>query len=120
MRVSRLPSLPLPLGVKVIEACSPKYAMMATKLGADHATALPCEIAVMQDENDPTVLKISYLNPHFMFNVLFSDALGTLTTADKLEYNNLPSVVFADLKLIVQAALDELAQEGTLDLAVTQ
>ena len=106
--------------MKVIEACSPKYAMMATKLGADHATALPCEIAVMQDENDPTVLKISYLNPHFMFNVLFSDALGTLTTADKLEYNNLPSVVFADLKLIVQAALDELAEEGTLDLAVTQ
>ena len=39
-------------GNLVIEACSPTNAITAMGLGMDHATALPCEIAVKAVSND--------------------------------------------------------------------
>lgn len=100
-------------GVQVVEACSPKYASIATKLGNQYITALPCEITVYIDETDPTgqTLGISYLDPNFMFNVMFEGAVsqaiasGILTEQQALEYNTLADRVFADLKTIVDFTL---------------
>ena len=109
-------------GVKVVEACSPKYAKKATALGNEYITALPCEITVYVDETDPSgqTLAISFLNPNFMFGTMFEGAVesaymnGTLSKADVIEYSTLADVVFADLRLIVDAAV----QESTLGLAI--
>ena len=96
-------------GVQVVEACSPKYASMATKLGNQYITALPCEITVLVDENDATgkTLTISVLDPNFMFNVMFEGAVpaavasGKITSDEAIAYNTLASTVFADLKTVV-------------------
>jgi len=109
-------------GVKVVEACSPKYAKKATALGNEYITALPCEITVYVDETDPTgqTLAISFLNPSFMFGTMFEGAVekaymnGDLSRDEVIEYSTLADVVFADLRLIVDAAV----QDSTLGLAI--
>ena len=108
--------------VKVVEACSPKYATKATALGNEYITALPCEITVYVDETDPTgqTLAISFLNPNFMFGTMFEGAVqnaydnAKLTKDEVIEYSTLADVVFGDLRLIVDAAV----QESTLGLAI--
>jgi uncharacterized protein (DUF302 family) len=100
-------------GVFVTEACSPKYAKMATALGTEYITALPCEITVYVDENDAagTTLSISFLNPNFMFGTMFEGAIekaleaGTLTKDEVVEYSVLADKVFADLRMIVDYAI---------------
>ena len=98
-------------GVQVVEACSPKYAGMATKLGNEYITALPCEITVFVDENDPSILSISFLDPNFMFNIMFEGAVtnavtnGVLTEDEAVAYNTLASTVYADLQTIVSHSL---------------
>jgi len=94
----------------VIEACSPKYAKMALGTGRHHAPALPCEISVTAIESTPgstvyDTLVISFLEPGFMFNVLFSDAFGSMTEAELLEYSALPPTVLQDLQTIVNYSL---------------
>jgi uncharacterized protein (DUF302 family) len=109
-------------GVQVVEACSPKYATKATKLGSEYITALPCEVTVYIDETDPTgeTLAVSFLNPAFMFGTMFMGAVdkayagGVITKDDVIEYSTLAEVVFGDLRLIVDAAV----QGSTLDLEV--
>jgi uncharacterized protein (DUF302 family) len=102
-RSGRAAPLPIP-GVQIIEACSPKYAKMATALGAEYVTALPCEIGVYVDEATGETM-ISFLDPNFMFTVMFADALNALS-ADELQlYEPLPDTVFSDLKLIVEHVL---------------
>jgi len=109
-RSARPDPLAIP-GVQVVEACSPKYASMATKLGNEYITALPCEITVFVDEKDPTILTVSFLDPTFMFNVMFEGAVtnavtnGILTPDEAAGYNTLASTVYADLQTIVNHAL---------------
>ncbi len=99
--------------VKVVEACSPKYATKATALGNEYITALPCEITVYVDETDTTgqTLAISFLNPNFMFGTMFEGAVenayndAKLTKDEVIEYSTLADVVFGDLRLIVDAAV---------------
>ena len=104
-------------GVFVAEACSPKYAKMATTLGNEYITALPCEITVYVDENDATgqTLSISFLNPNFMFGTMFEGAVeaalanGTLDKDDAILYSTLADKVFADLRMIVDHAVQTSA-----------
>jgi len=116
---------PAPLaipGVQVVEACSPKYATKATKLGNEYITALPCEISAYIDETDDTnkTVAVSFLNPNFMFGTMFGGAVekayddGVITKADVIEYSTLAEVVFGDLRLIVDAAV----QGSALNLEV--
>jgi len=108
--------------VKVVEACSPKYAKKATALGNEYITALPCEFTVYVDEDDTTnqTLGVSFLNPNFMFGTMFEGAVenayktGKLTKAEVIEYSTLADVVFADLHLIVDAAV----QDSTLGIEI--
>ena len=102
--------IPLPVpGNLVIEACSPTNAITAMGLGMDHATALPCEIAVKAVSNDGITgnetLLITYLDPHFMFSALFSDAFGDLTEEEMDAFMALPPLVLEDLQTIVRDAL---------------
>ena len=97
----------------VIEACSPKYAKEALATGRHHAPALPCEITVtaiesMQDSGNYDTLVISFLEPGFMFNVLFKDAFGDMTAEELASYEQLPVAVLDDLQQIVDysVALD--------------
>ena len=107
-------------GVRVIEACSGKYATLATKLGNEYLTALPCEITVLVDENDPTKLTISFLSPNFMFGTMFQGAVeqayadGKITKDDVIQYSTLADVVFADLRLIVDTAIQNYDPTLTL------
>ena len=103
--------------VKVVEACSPKYAKKATALGNEYITALPCEVTVYVDETDDTneTLGVSFLNPNFMFGTMFEGAVenayndAKLTKAEVIEYSTLADIVFADLRLIVDAAVQDSA-----------
>ncbi|WP_345986603.1 DUF302 domain-containing protein [Sulfurimonas sp. HSL-1656] len=109
-------------GVQVVEACSPKYATKATKLGNEYITALPCEIAAYIDETDESnkTMVISFLNPNFMFGTMFEGAVerayaaGDITKEEVIEYSTLAEVVFGDLRLIVDAAV----QASDLNLTV--
>jgi len=107
-RSARPHPLPVP-GNLVIEACSPTNAITAMGLGMDHATALPCEIAVKAVSNDGITgnetLLITYLDPHFMFSALFSDAFGDLTDEEMQAFMALPPLVLEDLQTIVRDAL---------------
>ena len=121
---------PEPLGIPnvfVAEACSPKYAKMATTLGNEYITALPCEITVYVDENDATgkTLSISFLNPNFMFGTMFEGAVesaladGTLTKDDAIVYSTLADKVFADLRMIVDNAVQGFTPANGGDLVTT-
>jgi len=107
-RSARPHPLPVP-GNLVIEACSPTNAIAAMGLGMDHATALPCEIAVKavsyDGDMDNETLLITYLDPHFMFSALFSDAFGGLEDEDMEAFMALPPLVLEDLQTIVKEAL---------------
>lgn len=98
-------------GVFVTEACSKKYATLATKLGNEYLTALPCEITVFVDENNASKLSVSILSPNFMFGTMFQGAVeaayaaGKITKDQVVEYSTLADVVFADLRLIVDQAV---------------
>ena len=96
-------ALSFPLGIKIIEPCSPKYAKTAMKYGMWHVGALPCKVAVYEDGG---ALYVSYLNPKFMFNVLFRDA--TIDAADVTMVDN----VKADIHSIVKQALTGAAVTG--------
>lgn len=118
----------LPLGLPgvggfknfVIEACSPKYAKEALATGRHHAPALPCEITVTAIEStlssgEYDTLVISFLEPGFMFNVLFKDAFGAMSAEELASYAQLPVAVLDDLQQIVNysVALDlPLAASG--------
>ncbi len=106
--------------VQVVEACSPKYAKKATALGNEYITALPCEFTVYVDETDDTnqTIAISFLNPNFMFGTMFEGAVqkafmnGDLTKAEVIEYSTLADVVFGDLRMIVDHAVQD--RDGAL------
>jgi hypothetical protein len=107
-RSARPHPLPVP-GNLVIEACSPTNAIAAMGLGMDHATALPCEIAVKAVSYDGIdgneTLLITYLDPHFMFSALFSDAFGDLTDEELEQFMALPPMVLEDLQTVVRDAV---------------
>ena len=105
----------------VIEACSPKYAKLALGTGRHHAPALPCEISVTATESSAgagyDTLVISYLEPGFMFNVLFKDAFADMTEAELITYAALPGAVLDDLQKIVNYSLDtDLLPNAAIDL----
>lgn len=108
--------------VQVVEACSPKYATKATALGSEYITALPCEFTVYVDETDDTnqTLAISFLNPSFMFGTMFNGAVekayanGDINATEVKEYSTLADVVFADLRMIV----DHAVQNSALGLTI--
>jgi len=109
-------------GVFVTEACSPTYAKMATRLGAEYITALPCEITVYLDKTDDTnnTLSISILSPQFMFENMFKGAVENAVTntglsqEDAGKYATLASTVLSDLNKIVDEAI------GSSDLDLTK
>ena len=119
-RSARPKALPVP-GNRVIEACSPTNAIAAMGLGMDHATALPCEIAIKPvslddpDDNVNETLMVTYLDPHFMFSALFSDAFGDLTEEELEEFMALPPEVLEDLQTIVAYAF-----ANNLGIALTE
>jgi len=107
---------PAPIAVTnifVTEACSPTYAEMATKLGAEYITALPCEATVYLDDADSSgkTISISILNPHFMFETMFKGAVAKalkdkkITKDEAKEYETLASTVLNDLNRIVDASI---------------
>jgi uncharacterized protein (DUF302 family) len=108
-RSARPSPLLIPGKNHVIEACSPTNAIAALGLGLEHATALPCEIAVKSLNWDGAggneVLMITYLDPHFMFSALFSDAFKELTEDELEAFLDLPPLVLEDLQTIVKFAL---------------
>jgi len=113
-------------GIFVAEACSPKYAKKATALGNEYITALPCEIAVYVDDLDTSgkTLAISFLNPNFMFGTMFEGAVanalenGTIDKDGAIEYSTLADVVFADLRMIVDHAVQD-SENGAFTHSLT-
>ncbi len=113
-RTGRAEPIAIP-GVFVAEACSGKYAPMATRLGTEYITALPCEITSYLDRTDDTnkTISVSVLDPQFMFEVMFKGAVGDamargdLNATEAEAYNTLAAVVSADLNLILDAAIAE-------------
>jgi len=100
-------------GVFVTEACSPTYAKMATRLGAEYITALPCEITAYLDKSDESnkTLSISILSPQFMFETMFKGAVENavanrgLSQEEAKKYETLASIVIDDLNKIVDEAV---------------
>ena len=113
-RSARTEPIPIP-GVFVAEACSPTYAKMATKLGSEYITALPCEITVYLDKTDDTnqTISISVLSPKFMFENMFKGAVeasvarGDMNETEASTYEPLAQTVLDDLNKIIDSALSD-------------
>ncbi len=101
-RSARSHALGLPGGVKVVEMCSPTYAAAAMSLGAYHAPALPCQLAVWIDGD---TLRVDLLDPAFIFPVFFGDA----PVEAMEEMGGLVTAVRGDIQLLVAAAQVALA-----------
>jgi uncharacterized protein (DUF302 family) len=114
-RSARPAPLPVP-GNLVIEACSPTNAIAAMGLGLEHATALPCEIAIKAIDLDGVEgnekVMISYLDPHYMFSALFNDAFKDLSEEELEALLALPPLVLDDLQTIVKVALYPVNLDG--------
>jgi uncharacterized protein (DUF302 family) len=116
---ARVAPLAIP-GVFVTEACSGKYATLATKLGNEYLTALPCEITVFVNETNSSKLSVSILSPNFMFGTMFQGAVqeayqaGKITKDDVITYSTLADVVMSDLRLIVDQAVKNYDSTLTL------
>lgn len=114
--------------VQVVEACSPKYAQKATALGNEYITALPCEFTVYIDETDDTnqTIAVSFLNPNFMFGTMLEGAVesayasGDINKTQVIEYSILADVVFADLRMIVDHAVQNNTVKGGVVLEVVE
>jgi len=101
-RAARAIPLGMPDGSKVVEPCSPTYAKEAIGTSRlDHAPALPCEIA-FRLINGGTELLVSYLDPNFMFGVMFSD----MSDEEIAAFGDIPAVVLDDLQKIVNYSLE--------------
>ena len=109
-RAARAIPLGMPDGSKVVEPCSPTYAKEAIGTSRlDHAPALPCEIA-FKLINGGTELLVSYLDPNFMFGVMFSD----MSDEEIAAFGDIPAVVLDDLQKIVTYSF-----ENDLGIALT-
>ncbi len=126
-------------GVFIAEACSPKYASKATTLGNEYITALPCEISVYVDDTAAdysttdgiittgtgSIISISFLNPNFMFGTMFEGAVpnalenGTIDKTGAIEYSTLADVVFSDLRMIVDRAIQAPVTEDAFAHTLT-
>jgi hypothetical protein len=92
---------------------------MATRLGAEYITALPCEITTYLDSSDDTnkTISISILSPHFMFENMFKGAVENavknsgLSQEDAKKYETLASIVLSDLNKIVNEAISSSGLE---------
>ncbi len=113
-RSARVAPMEIP-GVFVTEACSPTYAKMATRLGSEYITALPCEVTTYLDRSDETnrTISISILSPYFMFQNMFKGAVENavatkgLSQEDAKEYETLAPTVLNDLNIIVNEAVKD-------------
>ena len=110
--------------VNVLDLCNPTYAKIA--LGASpvvgeetvpngfiHATALPCEISVYNDENG---IYVDMLNPTAIFTLFFTDVVYGDQMQDPqfaAAMMALPTQVEAELKSIVYAALADFEAAAT-------
>ncbi len=112
----------LGLGIKkanVIDLCNKHYAAQALGVksitgtdkkvvnGYSHATALPCEVATWNDDEN---IYIDMLDPNAIFSIFFTDVLVSADMQDP-EFADaitaLPVAVKSELKTIVYKALDE-------------
>ena len=113
-RAARPEPIPVP-GVFITEACSPTYAKMATKLGSEYISALPCEITTYLDKNDDTnkTISVSILSPKFMFENMFKGAVeasvarGDMNETEAATYAPLAQTVLDDLNKILNAAVKD-------------
>jgi hypothetical protein len=112
-RSARHTPLGMPGANFVIEACSPKYAKMAISTDRlDHAPALPCEIA-LKAINGGTELIISFLDPNFMFDLMFKDMSDEEREA--MLAIDLPGTVLNDLQTIVNYSFENDLEHIVLD-----
>lgn len=102
--------VPIP-NSQVIEAISPKYAKMITAFGVEYATVLPFELSVTRKNGDNKTLQISYLNPEYMLKVMLGESVVTN------ELIGLSKIISDDLSKIVDEAIKELKNEGTMTLS---
>jgi len=105
-RSGRLEPLKVPGGSWIVESCSPVYAKEALTTGEYHTPALPCEIAVFVNPEDPNKIDISFLNPEFMFGALFADGMVDMSADQIAAFNTIIANINGDLKTIVDYAME--------------
>ncbi|KHD09174.1 hypothetical protein PN36_02965 [Candidatus Thiomargarita nelsonii] len=117
--------------VQVVEICNRTYAGQAlgAKLVTDsvtvdngliHATALPCEIAV---HNEDGQIQVNMLDPNAIFRLFFTDVLFGLqmNDADFSEaMTKLPSQVKKEIRAIIIAALETWRSQSGINFTVVQ
>ena len=112
--------LPVP-GNFLVEACSPENAKAAMDMGMYHATALPCAVSTRAQDYDGdgiVELFVTYLNPHFMFNAMFSDAFSDLSEEAREGLEQWAADLLADLQTMMGAAIEDF-DEAQVEFEVT-
>ncbi len=103
-RAARTHAVSLPTGVDLIQLCSPTYANAALAMGAEHAPALPCRVALWVEGD---VLRIAQLDTGFVFPVFFSNAPAEMQEA----MAGMAAMVRQDVTSMVDAAKARLAAD---------
>lgn len=111
--------------VSVVEVCNSTYAGQAlgvSNVGGDngtkvpngiyHTTALPCEVAIYNDEK---AIYVDMLNPETIFTLFFTEVFGD-AVMENTDFRNammaLPSQVKSEIYALIYNAFDESASAG--------
>jgi hypothetical protein len=87
------------------ELCQPFYARAALSTGMHHIPSMPCHITVWDEGGK---VRVSVLDPTFIFAYFFADALPSMPTAMKQLFSVFPILVFNDLATIANNAMIDL------------
>lgn len=77
-----------------LELCSSYYASQALGMGPHHAPALPCQVGVWYDGS---VVRVSVLDPNFIFGFFFRDAIAQMTPEQLEMFAQLPQQVMFEI-----------------------
>jgi hypothetical protein len=117
-RTTQMDYGPLLGRVYIVKLCQHFYSATPLMTGLHHAAVMPCAVMVWQELG---VIRLSLLNPQFLFVYLFPDAgpnpewptdmqqrFGTL-------FGLFPTFVFNEQVVMVNAALESLGSEERMD-----
>ncbi len=97
----------------LIKLCQGFYAGTALSTGLHHMPSMPCAVAVWMENG---VVKVSVLDPAFIFGYFFQDAMGLMPAPMQDLFSVFPTFVYNEMAGVVNAAVGPLGAQELLPL----
>lgn len=97
----------------IVELCQPFYAQTALSTGLYHVPSMPCAVSVWEEQGK---VRVSLLDPNFIFAYLFIDAGPKMPAAMQQLFGVFPTFVYNEMAAILNAAMGDLGLSQSLPL----